>query len=157
MNQYFRLLQAVLVSLLVGGACYADTHVLLSADACSQASFKVSPISADSLTGAFRAGVLNLELNEDGSFRFGYQPGWVAYGTYSVTDGVITFVDREGAQSCPPDVAGKYSYAYSNGRLLLEVVGDECPLRGAMMTYTAFHRAELSRIWWDDQMDHPAN
>jgi len=118
----------------------------------------VQPVeSPDDLVGTFIAGVLLLELSEDGKYRLGYQPGWVVYGTYTVTDEAITFIDEEGPAACPGDQAGSYGWTLSNGRLLIEVLEDECTLRTTLMTYTAFHRAGINSPWWEDLVDHPAN
>lgn len=111
----------------------------------------------EDLAGKYFAGVLILELTEDGRYGLAYQPGWVISGTYTATDEYITFVDDGGVLACPAGQEGRYRFSLSNDRLLVEVDDDACQFRSVMLTYTAFHRAIFNKHWWDEEVDHPAN
>lgn len=118
---------------------------------------RAAAASDEGLVGMYHAGVLRLELAENGRYRLAFQPGWVAYGTYALDDQVITFTDESGDLACPADQHGRYGWSLAHGRLLIELLEDPCLFRADMMTYTAFRRVGYNRHWYDDQVDHPAN
>ena len=156
---YKRLFIATGLILILSGNTVLPVHVTpFYAKDNSSGSMLEMPVTPEDIAGKYFAGVLILELNDNGQYRFGYQPGWVIYGTWTATDDVLTLTDDHGAAACSADQKnGRYNYTLNNGQLLVEVADDPCPFRATMMTYTAFHRADSNKHWWDELVDHPAN
>lgn len=153
-----RLFLAAGLLVVLSGSIYLPVHDSPTTPPDGPPAQAQAPIdNPEQLVGKYFAGVLILELTADGRYRLAYQPGWVFYGRYTVSDELITFVDDDGPLACPADQEGRYKWSLSNDRLLIETVEDVCQFRNVMITYTAFHRAGFNQHWWDDQVDHPAN